>query len=110
MAYSYLDHVEAELLAEDDEKVMEEADSILGKYFQGRPGQQYRAFVEDDLRYVIIQASGEVDILEEEGTWQEGDLEVDPSNNYRLIYRENGRVKSEEAGDGRAETLLSSIV
>ena len=105
MNYSYLNHVEAEVVS-GEEKILEEAGRLLGEFFRGRVGVQSRAFIEEDLRYIFVSNGEEAEILEEEGNWKSGDLELSRENDYELIYQENGEVKIEEVEVGEAEAYL----
>lgn len=105
MNYSYLNHVETEFLG-DEEDLGEEADDILGDFFQPRAGVQSRAFIEDDLRYIILSNGEGVEILEEDGEWDSGELELHNGNEYELIYEENGKIRTEEVEAGEAQSYL----
>jgi len=82
--YSYLNHVEAEFLG-DEEELGEEADRLLGSFFQGRVGVQSRACLEEELRYIVVPNGDGVEILEEDGEWNPGELEPQNGNEYELI-------------------------
>lgn len=104
--YSYLNHVEAEFLG-DEKELDEEADKVLSRFFQGRSGVQSRAFLEEDLRYIIVPNGEGVEILEEDGDWSPGEIEPQNGNDYELIYEENGRIRYEEVPASEAEAYLS---
>lgn len=101
MTYSYLNHVEIEFLS-DEEEMGEAADNIMKGFFHSRVGTKSRAFVGDGLRYIVTDQEGEPEILEEDGYWQEGVFEVYEDNDYELIYRENGKIKTEDISASEA--------
>ncbi|MFB6245267.1 MAG: hypothetical protein ABEJ03_02875 [Candidatus Nanohaloarchaea archaeon] len=93
--YSYLNHVDSEFLGEKEE-LGEEADRMLKEFFQPRKGTQYKAFIGDSLRYFIIPSGDGVEILEEEGEWEPGNVDIKQGNDYELIYEQEGKVRVEE--------------
>jgi len=103
--YNYLKHVETEFV-EEDEGLEVEAEEMLSEFFKHRKATQYRAFTEDDLRYIVVSRNDSIEIIEEEGDWQPGKIEINTGNNYELIYEDNGSVNSEEVEVERAETHL----
>lgn len=107
MSYTYLNHVETEFLAEEQE-VGEEADRMIQEFFRDRVGTKSRAFVGEGLRYIITENSGNVQLLEEDGDWVSGELEAYESNDYELICREQGMLKTQEIEASEAEEYLSS--
>lgn len=105
MNYSYLNHVEAEFLG-DEKELGEEADEVLSRFFQGRSGVQSRAFLDEDLRYIIVPNGEGVEILEEDGDWDPRELEPQDGNDYELIYEENGKIRTEEVEVGEVRAYL----
>lgn len=103
--YPCLDRVEAEFLGEEEE-LAEEADRLLGEFFRGNHGAQYKAFLEEDLRHIVIPNGETVKIIQEEGDWIAEDLEPRSGNSYRLIYQENGYAKREKVSSQEAEAYL----
>lgn len=103
--YSYLNHVETEFLG-DEEVCGSEADRILSNFFKRRKGAQSRAFMDESLRYIIVPEGETVDIIEEEGEWEIGEVEPRSENVYELITEEDGRIKHEEIPATEAETYL----
>lgn len=103
--YSYLNHLKTEFLG-DEEELKEVADDMLRDFFRSRAALQSRAFLEEDLRYIVLQKDEGVKILEEEGEWSSGEIELIDGNKYELIYEENGYVRSEEIGAGEAQEYL----
>lgn len=101
MSYSYLNHVDTEFLA-DEEEIVEEADELIKGFFQGRTGTKSRAFVGEGLRYIVTEQGGDTEIVEEDGYWQEGVLEAREENDYELIYEEEGKMEAEEISASEA--------
>jgi len=54
----------------------------------------------------VVSRNDSIEIIEEEGDWQPGKIEINTGNNYELIYEDNGSVNSEEVEVERAETHL----
>ena len=106
MDYRYLNHVETEFLA-DEQEVGEKADKIIQEFFRGRTGTKSRAFVGEGLRYIITENSGNIQLLEEDGDWVSGELEVYEENDYELIHREQGMLMKEELEASEAEKYFS---
>jgi endo-alpha-1,4-polygalactosaminidase (GH114 family) len=102
--YSYLDHVEYEILGNEDE-IGEEAEDIMKDFFQDQIPAWNRAISDDSLRYFIVKNGDGVEIIEEEGDWQEDELDTE-GNSYELIYEENGSIRSEEISAEEAEAYL----
>lgn len=105
MEYSYLNHVETEFL-EEEEHVGDEADRILKGFFQMRKGAQSRAFTGDSLRYFVLRDDEGVEIIEEDGDWESGEMDFSRGNDYELIYEENGMIRNEDLTEEEAEAYF----
>lgn len=101
MSYSYLNHVETEFLA-DEEEIGEETEEVMQSFFQQWPGTKSKAFLEDGLRYVITEQDGDPEIIEEDGEWQYGVFEAHEENDYERIYKEDGEMEREEISASEA--------
>lgn len=89
------------------EEVADEAEEILSEFFEKRKGTRYRAFTENDLRYLLVSNDGELEIIEEEGEWMEGSSEPDPDNDYELISKdEKGYIRYEDVDFEFVESVL----
>lgn len=102
--YSFLDHVEYKILDEGD-GIGEEAEEIMKNFFQNRIPAWNRAISDDSLRYFVVENGDGVQIIEEEGYWQEDELNME-GNSYELIYEEDGKIRSEEITAEEAEAHL----
>lgn len=105
--YSYLNHVESEFL-DDEERIGETADQMLRDFFMRRKGAQSKAFTGDSLRYFVLRNGDGVEIIEEDGDWVTGEVDIDPVNDYERIYEENEKIKTEELEASEAEEYFSS--
>lgn len=102
MSYKYLTHVDVEFLA-DEEEVGEEADELIKGFFHARTGTKSRAFLGEGLRYVVTANNGAPEIVEEDGDWTSEVFETHESNDYELIYEENGKIRTEEISASEAD-------
>lgn len=101
MSYSYLDHVDREFLA-DEEDVGEEADELIKGFFNSRVGTKSRAFLGEGLRYIVTAQDGRAEIVEEDGEWTSGVFEACDTNDYERIYEEDGEIRTEEISASEA--------
>lgn len=106
MDYSYLNHVESEFL-DGEERIGETADEMLKDFFQRRKGAQSRAFIGNSLRYFVLRNGEGIEIIEEDGDWDPGEVELNPENDYERIYEENGKVRTEKVEATEAEEYFS---
>lgn len=101
MSYSHLNHADTEFLA-DEEAIGEEAEDVMQSFFQKWPGTKSKAFLGDELRYIITEQQGDPEIIEEDGEWQYGIFEAREENDYELIYTEDGEMEREEISASEA--------